>query len=56
MMLSRSVQKSSPIEGEAGTHSTRPGVRRVNYFVSKRMRKARKPFMSLKPCGTPGGT
>jgi hypothetical protein len=30
----------------------RPGL---SYFVSKRMRKARKPCISLKPCGTPGG-
>ena len=28
----------------------------TSYFVSMRMRKARKPCMSLKPCGTPGGT
>ena len=50
-----------PIEGEGGTQATRdaqgpPGARRVNYFVSMRIRNARKPFMSLNPCGTPGGT
>ena len=28
----------------------------VAYFVSKRMRKARNPLISLKPWGTPGGT
>jgi hypothetical protein len=39
-----------------GRHYAISDPERGGYFVSKRIRKARKPAMSLKPCGTPGGT
>jgi hypothetical protein len=42
----------------AAPNGARPRVlgREDAYLVSNRIRKARKPLMSLKPCGTPGGT
>ena len=41
---------------EQGRERARVLGREDAYLVSIRIRKARKPLMSLKPCGTPGGT